>query len=100
MRPSDQDAIDQRAFGHLAQASKTDDIMQFFQYAHLPVPLRNVSREFATMAMSMVHHLPRSPERTVALRKLLETKDAAVRAFVWVDPKTIPEPQKTEDDGA
>jgi hypothetical protein len=26
--------------------------------------------------------LPRNPERTVALRKLLEAKDAAVRALV------------------
>lgn len=27
--------------------------------------------------------LPRSPERTVALRKLLEAKDAAVRALIF-----------------
>jgi len=28
--------------------------------------------------------LPRNPERTVALRKLLEAKDAAVRAALFV----------------
>ena len=29
--------------------------------------------------------LPRNPERTVALRKLLESKDAAVRALIAKD---------------
>lgn len=30
----------------------------------------------------LVNTLPRNPERTVALRKLLEAKDAAVRAVL------------------
>ena len=35
---------------------------------------------FAEMAAQIVRMVPRSAERTVALRKLLESKDAAVRA--------------------
>ncbi len=62
----------------------TDDarehIMQFFVWEHLPSALQNVSRPFAEMAEQLVNTLPRNPERTVALRKLLESKDAAVRA--------------------
>jgi hypothetical protein len=34
------------------------------------------------MADRIVSTLPRNPERTVALRKLLEAKDAAVRALL------------------
>lgn len=59
-----------------------EHIMQFFAYAHLPEHLANVSVHFANMADMIVKKLPRNPERTVALRKLLEAKDAAVRAMV------------------
>ncbi|MFN2616433.1 MAG: hypothetical protein ABR581_04825 [Thermoleophilaceae bacterium] len=54
--------------------------MQFFAWEHLPPHLQEVSRAFATLAGEIVEALPRNPERTVALRKLLEAKDAAVRA--------------------
>jgi hypothetical protein len=57
-----------------------DHIMQFFAYEHLPVELQAVSKPFCIMAQEIVKELPRNPERTVALRKLLEAKDAAVRA--------------------
>ncbi len=62
-----------------------DHIMQFFAYAHLPEHLREVSRPFGELAESIVSALPRNPERTVALRKLLEAKDAAVRAKLAKD---------------
>lgn len=58
----------------------TEHIEQFFAYEHLPQHLRDVSRPFADLARSLVATLPCNPERTVALRKLLESKDAAVRA--------------------
>lgn len=57
-----------------------EHIMQFFTYAHLPPHLREVSEPFAHLAERIEQTLPRNPERTVALRKLLEAKDAAVRA--------------------
>lgn len=57
-----------------------EHILQFFSWSHLPAHLQEVSRPFAILADQIVGTLPRNPERTVALRKLLESKDAAVRA--------------------
>jgi len=57
-----------------------EPILRYFAFDHLPQPLRAVSEPFHTLAHGLVASLPRSPERTVALRKLLESKDAAVRA--------------------
>jgi hypothetical protein len=61
-------------------------IMQFFAYEHLPPHLQAVSKPFGELAERIVATLPRNPERTVALRKLLEAKDAAVRALIAKDP--------------
>ena len=61
---------------------QTEHILQFFEYAHLPKHLQEVSRPFGELARIVLMTLPRNPERTVALRKLLESKDAAVRALV------------------
>ena len=60
-----------------------DPIMQYFAYAHLPEHLQAVSKPFGELAQHIVTTLPRNPERTVALRKLLEGKDAAVRALLF-----------------
>jgi hypothetical protein len=38
-----------------------------------------------TLLCGLFETLPRNPERTVALRKLLEAKDAAVRAAITAD---------------
>jgi hypothetical protein len=64
------------------KALAEEHIGQFFKYEHLPPYLADVSRPFCEMAVRIVVQLPRNPERTVALRKLLEAKDAAVRAVV------------------
>lgn len=58
-----------------------EHIAQFFAFEHLPPHLQAISQPFARLADSILA-LPRNPERTVALRKLLESKDAAVRAVV------------------
>ena len=60
-----------------------EPILQFFAFDHLPDELKAVSGEFCKLAHSMCVLLPRNPERTVALRKLLEAKDAAVRAKIF-----------------
>lgn len=60
-----------------------DPILQFFGYSHLPPELQAVSKHFHGLAYALVRFVPRNPERTVALRKLLEAKDAAVRAFIY-----------------
>jgi hypothetical protein len=63
-------------------APAAEHIAQFFAFAHLPPHLQEVSRPFGELAERIIATLPRNPERTVALRKLLEAKDAAVRALL------------------
>lgn len=60
-----------------------EPMMQFFVYQHLPHHLQVISQPFRDLAAEMVVMLPRNPERTVMLRKLLEAKDCAVRAQVY-----------------
>ncbi len=60
-----------------------EPILQFFAYEHLPAHLQEISKPFGDLAGSICENLPRNPERTVALRKLLEAKDAAVRAKLF-----------------
>ena len=59
-----------------------DPILRFFHYAHLPERLQGRSKPFAHLARLLIDTLPPNEERRVALRKLLEAKDAAVRAGV------------------
>ena len=61
----------------------SEPILQFFTWKHLPPALQDVSRHFCDLAEWTVMVLPRNPERTVTLRKLLEAKDAAVRAALF-----------------
>jgi hypothetical protein len=63
-----------------AEPPPPEHIMQFFDYSHLPEHLAAISAPFSGLASMVIEVLPRNPERTVALRKLLEAKDAAVRA--------------------
>ena len=57
-----------------------EPMMQFFKADHLPAGLREISQPFCNLAADIVRTLTRNPERTVALRKLLEAKDCAVRS--------------------
>lgn len=59
-----------------------DAILRYFHYSHLPAVLQGASKPFCDLARHVIETLPRNAERTVALRKLLEAKDAAVRANV------------------
>lgn len=60
-----------------------DTILQYFEFGHLPEHLQLISRPFHELAHQVVN-IPTKDfaERKVALRKLLEAKDAAVRAAV------------------
>jgi len=60
-----------------------EPMLQFFKYDHLPEHLKLVSAGFSELAHHLVGNLPKNPERTVALRKLLEAKDCAVRAVIY-----------------
>jgi len=66
-----------------AAPTQAEPMLQFFAYAHLPPHLQTVSKPFGELADHIVGALPRNPERTVALRKLLEAKDCAVRALLF-----------------
>lgn len=55
-------------------------MLKWFEYKHLPEHLQDVSKPFGDLAYLLCETVEGGPERTVALRKLLEAKDAAVRA--------------------
>lgn len=55
-------------------------ILRYFAFDHLPVKLQKVSEPFYVLAHIIENTVPAGAEKSVALRKLLESKDAAVRA--------------------
>lgn len=65
-------------------------LLQFFAYEHLPERLQDISRPFNGLAHQIEASLPNNPEKTVALRKLLEAKDCAVRAVLFKDEFSAP----------
>lgn len=60
-----------------------EPLMQFFRFDHLQPEQQTKSYPFWALATKIVTEYPRNPERTVALRKLLEAKDAAVRSTLY-----------------
>lgn len=66
-----------------------EKLLSYFRYEHLPADLREVSKLYADLAHEVYHRLPAGAEGTVALRKLLESKDAAVRSALDLrEPKS------------
>ncbi len=61
-------------------AMHKDFITQFFRYEHLDAAKAEVSKRFHDLNKWLTENVPSNPERTVAQRKLMEAKDAAVRA--------------------
>lgn len=61
-------------------AIENEYFSQHFKYDHLPPYLQEISKPFCDLAEQICKTIPRNPERSVALRKLLESKDCAVRA--------------------
>jgi hypothetical protein len=55
-------------------------ILRYFEYAHLPAVLQEVSKPLCELAVKLDEGLPDGPEKSTGLRKLLEAKDAFVRA--------------------
>lgn len=61
-------------------------MLKYFEYARLPEKLQDVSKVFHTVAYEIAGMDLDGREAQVALRKLLEAKDAAVRAALyWVE---------------
>lgn len=67
-------------------SERPNHILQFFRYDHLPLAMQAVSKPFGDLAHQVAETIPSNPERSVALRKLLEAKDAAVRATIYKEP--------------
>lgn len=57
-------------------------LIKYFQYSHLPPHLQAISAPFSELAHEMDSTLPNGDEKDFALRKLLESKDCAVRSFL------------------
>jgi hypothetical protein len=58
-------------------------ILRWFNSDHLRDPdMRHIVAEFERMAHFIQRHTAPGAEQTTALRKLLEAKDATVRAFI------------------
>lgn len=56
--------------------------IQYFEYEHLPEPLRSVSEKFYDLAHWLEDNLPDGSEKSAGMRKLLEAKDCAVRTML------------------
>lgn len=56
------------------------NVDKYFTYSHLPDHLQNVSKPFSDLQQVLEEVLPDCPEKSVCMRKLLESKDCAVRA--------------------
>jgi hypothetical protein len=65
----------------------TSAILRYFEFSHLPMKLQMVSVMFHDVAHDLVNLGLDGPELTVALRKLLESKDAAVRAALDLEDR-------------
>ncbi len=65
-----------REYGDFSERWQGEEMLRHFGTGFLP----EVARPFCHLAYMVVRTLPRTLERTVALRKLLEAMDAALRA--------------------
>lgn len=57
-------------------------VTRFFEYDHLPEPLRFISFACAELKDTILERVGDDPELVVGLRKLLEAKDCFVRASI------------------
>ncbi len=56
-------------------------LLRFFNYQHLPTSgLQEIGQLYSELAQKVAQASPDSAETTVAIRKLLESRDAVMRA--------------------
>lgn len=80
---SEKDFIKDLLRGTFSDRSRTTkELLRYFEYAHLPEPLKGISRRVAYTAIDMVQLLPDGDQLISGLRKLLESKDCFVRAML------------------
>jgi hypothetical protein len=58
------------------------ELLQLFEYEHLPLTLQEISKPFCELAKKMASELPPSMQLDFGLEKLLEAKDCFVRAHL------------------
>jgi hypothetical protein len=58
-------------------------LAQFFEFRHLPPHLQEIAQPFAVLVQKILTTLPDNPERTTALRKMLEARDCSLRASIF-----------------
>lgn len=71
----------------------TQHLARWFAFGHLPPGLAEISERCQHLAGLMIRDLPDGPELTTGLRKLLEAKDAFVRAALDPGGPDPPAPQ-------
>jgi LmbE family N-acetylglucosaminyl deacetylase len=59
-----------------------EEKLENFEHAHLAEPLKNIVQYFWNLAHWLADNVASHPQLTIALQKLIEAKDAAVRARV------------------
>lgn len=69
--------------------SQSKYLQQFFKYTHLSSHLQIASKPFGDLAAKLELELPDNPEKEMAIRKLLEAKDCAVRSLLFHDEETL-----------
>ena len=68
-----------------SDAIRFEPMLQLFKYKHLVSPeMRDLSRQFCSLAYRVYYDVKDGPERTACLRKLREAKDCAITALLWV----------------
>lgn len=65
----------------LQSTQPSERMMQFFECANMPLDEQVIAAPIMVVAEVVVISINAGPERTVALRKLLEARDAAIRAL-------------------
>lgn len=63
-------------------SAKVSELLEWFEYKHLPDKLQDVSKATAVLAHAIAGAIGDDPELDAGLRKLLEAKDCFVRAAI------------------
>ena len=63
--------------------SRKEMALRYFTYEHLSTRLQLVSKPFCRLAESIFDNTIENPQLDIALQKLLEAQDAAVRASLF-----------------
>lgn len=75
-------AYEDRSYRAQALPLSTEPIRHFNIHEHLPPALQRMSFHFYRLASLLHHQLPDTREKEKALDRLLESKDAAIRAML------------------